>query len=200
MHPLLTKLGVSGEIQDFFGISELNFHYGSSVSAEFFEEGFHYVPAADQAWIWNTNAGSHVVLTDSVMEAIAFLSCNRHRYPRLHNLAFVALGRLPGWLQLAEINARFPQRHFILVFANDLLGRLTDVYVAAALRNHVPRLFWRGDKVEIISRGRALQFEANDITLNVFQKAFGIRTCCRTIKPKRHASFLILLLQQPPQP
>ncbi|SEO10474.1 hypothetical protein SAMN05192574_105319 [Mucilaginibacter gossypiicola] len=194
MRQILSKLGFADEILDFFGIDEPSFTYGPAGPTEIFADGFHYVPAADRAWIWNEAAGRHVVITHSIMEAIAFLSCNRHRYPDPYDVSFVALGRYIHIKPLREIEGRFPNRKVILAFTNDLPGHLTDIYVAAGLRNHNLRLMLRGEQVEIVCNGRSAVFEAERLTLNVFQKSFGIRTFCRTVKPKTYESFLTQLL------
>jgi hypothetical protein len=190
MHKLLSQLHVPPEIQDFFEIGdELRFDYGSG--NEIFGSGFHFVPSANSFFIRGSPISRYVVLTWSVMEAVAWSVFNLHCYRRMEHHTFVALGNRPDLVRIQALNLLFPKRKFILVFGSDLLGRATDIYVAATLKRHFSRLIIIDrETIEIRLEERVFRFEQERLSLNVFQKSFGIRTACHTSKPKAYNSYL----------
>lgn len=190
MHKLLSQLHVPPGIQEFFEIGDkLRFDYGSGI--EIFDSGFHFVPSANSFFIHGSPASRYVVITWSVMEAVAWSVVNLHGYPDMEHHAFVALGNRPDLVRIQALNLLFPKRKFILVFGSDLLGRTTDIYVAAALKRHFSRLIIIDrETIEIRLGEHVFRLEQDRLSLNVFQKSFGIRTACRTSKPKAHNSYL----------
>ncbi|WP_432328051.1 hypothetical protein ACRQ5D_34015 [Mucilaginibacter sp. P25] len=194
MNRLLNGLGIPSEIQSFFGIeNQLQFDYGSGI--ETFDAGFHFVPSAHTYYLRVSPVSRKVVVTCSVMEAIAWSFFNLHGYPDMEHYAFIALGNRPDLINFQELTALFPKRKFILVFGRDVLGLATDIFVAAALNRHFPRLVIIGrETIEIRLGERAFRFEEERLSLNAFQKSFGIRTACRTSKSKAYNSYLDQLI------
>ena len=91
MNQLLTRLGIPLEIQAFFNAeAELSFSYGDQF--ERYGSGYHIVPSTQNLWVAGLANATHLIVTYSVMEAMAFITLNRHRFPRLEQLAFVAIG------------------------------------------------------------------------------------------------------------
>lgn len=91
MNPILTRLGVSREIQAFFNTDgDLVFNYGDQY--EQYIETYHLVPSTSNLWVAGTPNASHLIITYSVMEAIAFISLKRAQFPQLEHLAFIAIG------------------------------------------------------------------------------------------------------------
>lgn len=87
----MTRLGVPMDIQAFFNISEeLSFHYGDT--NEHYGKGFHKIPTTVNLWMAGEETALEVIVTYCAMEAIAFITINRQRYPKLEELAFVAIG------------------------------------------------------------------------------------------------------------
>jgi len=193
MVTLLNKLGVPAEVQAFFDCDGLRFEYGDK--AELFAEGFHYVPTTSGICRFGSIAARLVILSHSIMEAVAYLTSKRHRYPDLDAVACIALGNLPVRAQLKEVSSTFCTGKFILLFGNDLPGKAMDIFVACALRGN-SAFFELGKKQIVIScNGRNVAFEHDNLSLHAFQKAFGIRTLCRTEKSKGNNTFLIDLLR-----
>jgi hypothetical protein len=189
MNPLLTRLGISSEIQAFFNVTaDLSFSYGDQY--ERYDVGFHIVPSTKNLWFAGTKNATHMIITYSVMEAMAFITLNRHRYPRLDQLAFVAIGNRLHVEQGEWIRHSFPGRKVTLVFGKDLVGQITDIKLAAAIKNIPIRIIYKDAEIHIY-RGRYLQvFNQEQVSLHAFQEAFGIRPRFRTGKPVNSLTFL----------
>ncbi|MEO6849044.1 MAG: hypothetical protein ABI166_00375 [Mucilaginibacter sp.] len=189
MNTLLTGLGISPEIQAFFNAAaDLSFSYGDQM--ENYGEGFHTVPSTRNLWVAGTHNATHVVIAYSVMEAIAFITLNRHRYHRLEQLAFIAIGNRLHSEQANWIRENFPGRKFTLVFGKDLIGHITDIKLAAGIKNIPIRVFFSDNEV-LIYRDKVLRvFNQDQTSLHAFQEAFGIRPRFRTAKPVQSLTFL----------
>lgn len=189
MNPLLTWLGVPPEIQAFFGAAdELLFNYGDMY--EHYGDGFHKIPTTQNLWLAGSAVASNVIITYSAMEAIAFITLNRHRYPRLEQLAFIAIGNRLFTEQANWIRQNFLKRKFTLVLGKDLLGHITAIKLASGIKNITIRVFHDGSNIQIY-RGKELHiFHNEQLSLHSFQEAFGIRPRFRTAKPVQSLTFL----------
>ncbi|MBB6107845.1 hypothetical protein SAMN05421821_101243 [Mucilaginibacter lappiensis] len=189
MNQILTRLGISSEIQAFFNVpSNLSFSYGDQ--HEQFDVDFHRVPATQNIWFAGTQNATHLIITYSVMEAMAFITLTRPRYPRLEQLAFVAIGNRFHAAQAHWIRQNFPGRKVTLVFGKDLIGRITDIKLAAAIKNIPIRIIHSNTKI-LVYRDNWVQIFSQDlISLHAFQEAFGIRPRFRTGKPPQSLTFL----------
>ena len=188
MNELLLRLGVSNELQAFFKTGELPFSYGNE--QEIFAEGFHYIPTGTDIWTAGGFTASEVIITYSVMEAIAYLTLNRDRNPQLTALEFIALGNLPQRTQLDWIRYSRQKRKITLVFGHDLAGRLADIFVATGIRNKSLSLRLDGEHVIATYGSRIYTASPETLSLNAFEKATGMRTGIRTCKPNIHNTFL----------
>lgn len=189
MNALLTRLGVPPEIQAFFCATDrLLFNYG--YQQEHYGEGFHTVPSTPNLWVAGSNYATQVIIAHSAMELMAFITMNRHRCPRLEQLAFIAIGNRLYAEQAIWIRKNYPGRKFTLVFGNDLIGHLTDIKLTAGIKNIAIRVFHSGNEI-IIYRGDLLKaFSQDEISLHAFQQAFSIRPRFSTRKPVQSLTFL----------
>jgi hypothetical protein len=189
MNELLTRLGVPMDIQAFFNSSDdLVFHYGDT--DEHYGEGFHKVPTTANLWMAGEETASQVIVTYCAMEAIAFITTNRQRYPKLEELAFIAIGNKLQEEQVSWIRQKFRKRKFTLVFGKDLIGHLTDIKLGAGLRNIPIRIQHSNFKVLIYRHNELRVFDEDRISYHSFQLAFGIRGKIRTRKPIKSLTFL----------
>jgi hypothetical protein len=196
MNELLTRLGVPLDIQAFFNCSgELVFHYGDTY--EHYGEGFHKIPTTGNLWIAGDPTAADVIVTFCAMEAIAFITVNRHRYPKLAELAFIAIGNKLQVEQANWIKQRFRKRKFTLAFGGDLLGHLTDIKLGAALRYLPIAIQHSNYKVSIYCRDQLRVFDEDRISYHAFQLAFGIRGKIRTRKSIKTLTFLDQLKNDP---
>jgi hypothetical protein len=189
MNPLLTGLGVPAEVQAFFQISEeLLFSYGDV--QEHFNCDLHKIPTTQNIWMAGEFTASEVIITYCAMEAIAFLTTNFSRCPNLSGLAFVAIGNKLQQAQIKWIRETFPNRKFTMVFGNDPLALITDIKLAAGLKN-VPVKIQHSNSKLLIRCGNVLRvFDEDKISFYAFQTAFGIRGKIRTRKPNGTLTFL----------
>jgi hypothetical protein len=189
MNSVLTGLGVPLEVQAFFNIAgDLTFNYGDQV--ERYGAGLHIVPSTQNLWLAGTQSATHLVITFSAMEAIAFITLNRHRFPRLEQLAFIAIGNKLHAEQGDWIRQSFPGRKVILVFGKDLVGHITDIKLAAVIKNIPIRILFKDNAVHIYGNKCLKVFGQEQVSLHAFQEAFSIRPSFRTGKPLRSLTFL----------
>jgi hypothetical protein len=189
MNAVLTGLGIPLEIQAFFNATaDLIFDYGDQY--ERYDDGFHIVPSTKNLWFAGTQNATHVIITYSVMEAMAFITLNRHRFPRLEQLAFVVIGNRMHIEQGDWIRQSFPGRKIILVFGEDLVGHLTDIKLAAAIKNIAIRVLYKHGEIHIYRNNCLKVFDQYQISLHAFQEAFAIRPRFRTGKPVNSLTFL----------
>jgi hypothetical protein len=188
MHPLFAKLGVPEELQAFFGITEPCFYYGGEM--EDFRDGLHLVPTTADLWMAGNYTATEMIVTPSAMEAIAYLTLNAHRYPVISSLSLMAVGNLPCRPQLEWMRSYCQKRKITLVFARDLTGRLADITIAAGIHNRRIRLQWNGEQVICNANSASFTADPEQLTLNFFEKAAGMRTGIRTRKPNLHNTFL----------
>ena len=189
MNELLTRLGVPMDIQAFFNTTaDLVFHYGDTY--EHYGEDFHKIPTTANLWMAGEDCASQVIITYCAMEAIAFITINRQRYPNLGELAFIAIGNKLQEEQANWIRQKFRKRKLTLVFGNDILGHMTDIKLAAGLKGITISLFHNNYRVAISYKELAYDFDEEKISLNAFQSAFGIRSRIRTRKPNAALTFL----------
>ncbi|MGN8070920.1 hypothetical protein [Mucilaginibacter sp. 22184] len=188
----MERLRISPEIQAFFHIADFRFDYGTET--EIFQEGLHLVPTTTNAWLAGNQYAPEVIITHSAMEAIAWYVHHSHRYRDPYNLAFVSLGNLPCEEQISWLRRNFARRKFTLVFGNQLLGGLTDIWVASALKGKPALLRWQKEKTGVSFMGRYQEFLETQSSLHAFETAFNIRTGIRTSKPTRHSTYLAQLI------
>ncbi|MDB5088220.1 MAG: hypothetical protein JWR09_2214 [Mucilaginibacter sp.] len=189
MNHLLTRLGIPAEIQAFFNVTaDLSFSYGDQ--DERYVDGIHIVPSTQNLWVAGTQNATCLIITYSVMEAIAFITINRPRYPRLEQLAFVAIGNRLHVNQGEWIRQSFPGRKITLVFGKDLVGHITDIKLSAALKNIPIRIIYKDTEIHVYRNRRLHIFNQEQISLHAFQEAFGIRPRFRTGKPVQSLTFL----------
>jgi hypothetical protein len=186
--PFLNQLGIPSDIQAYFKLGDLAFHYGTD--REFFGDGFHFVPTTTNLWFAGAESALEIIITNCAMEAIALMTIQRPRYPKLDTVAFIAVGNKLHFGQIDWIRSHFPKRKFTLVFGNDLLGNLTDIKLATGLKGLQFRLMHACHQTIILNTEKFEAFEDSKLTLSLFEKAFGLRTGIRTRKPLLHSSFL----------
>jgi hypothetical protein len=192
MNSLLTELGVSKELQAYFNAADLCFDYGDQ--QELFGHGFHLVPSTADLWLAGNYPATELIITSSAMEAIAYMALNAWRHPANAILSFIAIGNLPHTRQLNWISAYCQKRKITLVFSNDLTGRLADIVVSAGIRGRAVRISWHADVVHLHLNSSVFALSPDTLSLNIFEKAAGIRSGIRTRKARLYNSFLDQLI------
>ena len=198
MHPFLTRLGVRPEIQTYFrpfyradNFGNLIFPYGDA--GEHFGFAFHRLPLTDDCWL----AGNlhfpqvrRVILSASALDAVSWLNKKYHSFAATQNLFFVALGAGISDGQLSWIRRNFSGKKIQLIFGNDLLGRLADLKVAAALLGRPLSLYMDGEeKILVQFRSRNFCFSQETFSLSAFERAAGVRFGVPASKPLKYNSY-----------
>jgi hypothetical protein len=197
MHPFLTRLGVRPDVQHFFKPfynndedGNLLFSYGSDT--ECYGLAFHRVPETDVLWIAgnrNFSQVRRVFICASAMEAIAYLSIKFSAFNRPDQMLFVAGGVRPGKEQVSWLTRNLPGKLFTLVNGKDILGRVSDLKMAAGIC-HIPvAVFISDDSVLTHFRSQKLEFSQQAFSLSAFEKKSGLRFRIATEKPKAFDSY-----------
>ncbi|SEN02381.1 hypothetical protein SAMN05192574_102212 [Mucilaginibacter gossypiicola] len=184
----LTKLGVPPIIQEFFAAEEPFFDFGDQ--QEHFSEAIHRVPATRNLWTAGNQFARQVIITFSALEAVAFLTLNQANYQNFNELLFIATGARISDRQLKWVRLNLKGREFTLAFGNELIGRITDIKVAATIRNKPVRLYVQAGKVIARLKEQTAVFEEEKLSLYAFETRLGIRTMIRTCKPLNQLTFL----------
>ena len=192
MNSLLQELGVPSELQALFNTTDCIFDFGDGY--EHFTKDFHRVPTSQNLWRAVPDAVTDVVITHSAMEAIAFMTFNRHLFTAARQVAFAAIGNFPHGLQTGWIRENFRKRKITLVFGNCVLGVTADIKVSAGIRLVPVKIFHEQRTIIIECKGLTRAFEQDTLSLSLFEKAFGIRSGIRTSKPKNHLTYLDQLI------
>ncbi|SHM92455.1 hypothetical protein [Mucilaginibacter sp. OK098] len=188
MNDYLTRLGVPPKIQQFFAVEEPIFDFGNET--EYFSDTIHRVPTTSNLWMAGDQFARQLIITFSAMEAIAFLTLNQTAYQNFNDILFIATGARIGNGQLSWIRLNLKGREFTMAFGNDLIGRITDIKVATAIRNKAVRLTFQEGNVIAWLKEKKSVFEEDKLSLHAFETTFGIRTMIRTCKPLNHLTFL----------
>jgi hypothetical protein len=188
MNNYLTKLGVPPKIQEFFNVEEPIFDYGNET--EYFSETQHRIPATNNLWMAGDQFARQVIITFSAMESIAFLTLNQTSYQNFNDLLFIATGARISNGQLRWIRLNLKGREFTMAFGRELIGRITDIKVATAIRNKQVRLSFQEGNIIAWLKEKKAAFEEDKISLYAFETALGIRTMIRTCKPLNQLTFL----------
>lgn len=203
MNVLLSKLSISKVVQEFFKESflvdrygNLAFRYGGDF--EYYTFQGHQVPVSQDLWIAG-NQNHHLIrrvfICNSAMEAICFFSIHFSAYNHAGNLLFVATGLTPNDQQLQFIRDKFGPKKIALVMGNDLLGRVSDIKIAAGIKQRPVSIATSGDQIIVFLNNKQYVFDQDKLTLNALEKSSGLRSGLRTFKPKIYSTFLEQLLR-----
>ncbi|MDR6943664.1 hypothetical protein [Mucilaginibacter pocheonensis] len=188
MNDYLTSLGVPPKVQRFFAVEEPIFDFGNE--SEYFSENIHRVPVTNNLWMAGDQFARQVIITFSAVEAIALLTLNQTTYPNFNDLLFIATGARISNAQLNWIRLNLKGREFTLAFGDELIGRITDIKVATAIRNKAVKLTFQEGNVIAWLKEKKTVFEEDKLSLHAFETALGVRTMIRTCKPLNQLTFL----------
>jgi len=198
MHPYLTRLGIRPEVQRFFRpffvadpLGNLLFSFGEDI--EHFGFAFHRVPVTDGVWLAGNLEFPQVrlvILSASALDAVSWLNKKLPAFPHTENLLFLALGAGIHEAQLLWIRSNLAGKQFRLSFGQDVLGRMADLKLAAAIRGWPLSVYLgAGEQVVVSFRQHHFSFSQEKFSLAAFEKASGMRFGVATDKPKVHNSF-----------
>ena len=198
MHPYLTRLVVRPEVQAFFepyysaGSGDLLFQQGNY--REHFGMAFHRIPSGGDFWLageLNLSMVERVFISNSAMDAVAFLHFFGHSLADWENILFISTGIKPTAIQFCWIRDKLAGKHLTLIFPADLPGNVTDLKVAAAYRRMPAAAFLaEKERLKICFRAKVYEFDQQTFTLSAFERASAYRFKVVTCKPKHGASFL----------
>jgi hypothetical protein len=201
MHPFLTRLGVNPQVQEFFepfyrtdDLGNLLFDYGDGL--EHFGFAFHKVPLSQNFWMAGNRNFSNirqVVVCASAMEAVSWLKNKQAALSLWDGLLFLSAGVRVLPVHCRWLNAHIPAKDFRLVFGRDLLGRMAELKLAAALRRWPLELYQDGENVMVCFRSRVYSFSPDRFSLNAFEQAAKIRFGIPCDKPKGYDNYFDLL-------
>lgn len=198
MHPYLTRLGISDDLQAYFEpfyysdpAGNLCFNYG--VDFEQYGFGFHRIPAAPAFWIAGNShfsQVSQVMVCASALEAIAWLHFYSYRFSGLDSLLLLSAGASLYNYHTQWLRDQLPGKDLMFAFGNELLGRLTAIKLAAGIRGQrLSIVFLAEEKVQIRFRGQTFLFEPEQLTMHALEEAAGFRFRVRIAAPQNYPTF-----------
>ena len=198
MHPYFIRLGIRPEVQHFFrpfyrvdAIGNLLFAYDEET--EHFGFAFHKVPVTDGFWLAGNLQFSQVrlvILSASALDAVSWLNKKAAAFPQTENLLFVSLGAGVSNAQMQWIKAHLGRKQFRLLFGRDVLGRMADLKLAAAIKGWpLSVYFGEGEQVVVNFRHHYFSFSEETFSLAAFERAASVRFGMAADKPKVHNSF-----------
>jgi len=183
-----SDLGIPEDIPTAFGISDTAFDLGTD--QEWHDGDRHFIPTTLNIWRVGDPSVREVLLSNSVLEMLAYLTLHRPRYPFLEKVGLLSFGNLPSYGQLQWTRDYFSRPQYTLLFGADPLASLIDIRVACGLRGKSTRLRWIVEQVSIECKNQTSLFDLEKISLFSFERTFGLRSGVRTRKPSKHPSFL----------
>jgi len=198
MHPYLERLHVRPEVQEFFSLfydsdaaGDLCFPYNPDF--EHYGFGFHRVPSSGGCWLAGNlcfDQVAQLVVCSSAMEALAWLNCKLDGEGDPFSMLFFSAGASVSNEQLIMLRKHFSRKRIVMVLGNDLLGRLSAVKLAAALRGQKLQIrYLAEEKVQILFRGQTYLFSPENLSLNALEKLSGFRFRVIISTPKNYNSF-----------
>ena len=198
MHPFFIRLGIGPEVYAFFRpfftvdeIGNLVFSYGED--SEHYGLGFHRIPSSGGLWLagnLNFPQVRFVILCGSAMDAVAWLKKKLRSFTNLEEVLFIATGAGLNQSQLEWIVTHFIHKEFSMIYGRDLLGKITALKMAAAIRRVPGEIYLAGDsRICIHFRARNFSFSREAFSLNAFEKASGYRFHIPASQPRFHDTF-----------
>lgn len=175
---------------------QLIFGYNTG-QCEHFGVGFHLVPTMAGFWIskWvDLNLIKEIFVCNSVMEVVAFLHFNAHRYNRHDELLFLAIAPMYNYPV-----GLFCQKHNLrlnLLFGTELIDVLRAIKFCLDFKGIGVCFYHDGEMVTAIVAGRIFSIHQKGISLRKFFTLLGIRPFFRQHVPKSKISFLHDFLNQ----
>jgi hypothetical protein len=201
MHPFLSRLDVEQQVQDFFepfyrsdDVGNLLFDYGDGL--EHYGFAFHKVPLSQNFWMAGSRNFSQVrsvILCTSAMEAVSWLKNKQTAFGSFNGLLLLSVGAAVREEHGHWLSKYLRNKQFRLVFGRDLLGRMADVKLAAAIRGWPLEIYHDNESITVNFRSRVFSFGQYSFSLNSFEKAAGYRFGIPCDKPKGYDNFFDLL-------
>jgi hypothetical protein len=185
----LERLGVHPDARSFFSPYITNTREGIIIKfgnvAEHVQDNFHRIPVTEETWTaGNLNNASHVMVSSSAMDAIAWLHFHLHAW-NLQNLFFVALGAVPSKTQIE--NFIYPHKQYRLIFSNDDLGATCDLKAASFIRQMPLTIL--ADKQHFNITFRSKNYKLTNLSLAALEKAARFHFNIPVSKPKHFNTF-----------
>lgn len=196
-------LGVVSAVCETFGLpnrydplKELIFEYADGF-CESFGNGTHLVPLKGGYWLStgvDLNIVREVFIAASVMEIIAFLHFNGHRFNRPAELLFIAIGPrynfpevLTGQLISVKLN---------LLFGTDLIDTLRAIRFCMDIKGIRVLFYPEGDGITFMIPTCIFSIPQKEVSLRRFIALAGMRPFFKQCIPKSKVSFLYEFLNQ----
>jgi hypothetical protein len=198
MHPYLVRLGVHPAVQAYFApyytsdtFGDLSFDYADA--REIYGLAWHRVPSAEDLWMAGSEDFSmirRVFICSSAMEAIAWLHYHHSMLGNLDQLCFLATGSSLSDSKLQLLRDGVAGKQCALLYSNDLLGKICDLKVCAALCSQPVTISACEDRVGVAFRAVTYELNADQFSLNKFEKLAAFRFNVQTLKPKGALTWL----------
>lgn len=126
---------------------------------------------------------THIILSPSPPAAISFMAQHRHSFSQPERLWFFHYGTLPTPTQIHSLLQPQHKKKIILLYEDDLLGRITAIKIACWLKRRAVQLTYTHDEtVHIRFNDKTYLFPEHELSLSRFEKRTGLRSQIKTYK------------------
>jgi hypothetical protein len=198
MHPYLTRIGIKAEVQHIFApftkedtVGDLLFDYGDGL--EHFSLAFHRVPVSVNFWMAGNRYLSQVaevIISGSALDAVSWLNKKSFSLLAANRVLFLATGAGIHPFQLQWLRLNVQHKSIRLLYGKDLLGRITDLKIAATLRAEPLEIFNDDGRIVTRFRNKSFSFSQESFSVNAFEKASGYRFNLACDKPHSQNTFI----------
>jgi hypothetical protein len=198
----LKRLDIHPDVRSFFEpfihkitAEEIIIDYHESI--EHTTADFHRIPITENHWTaGHTATASHIIISGSAMDAIAWLSQNHTRYHNLNDLCFISIGAYPTTTHAEIIQQYAPHKKIHFLFSNDPTGALCDLKLASYIKGLPLKIAHHNHQYHILFQHKI--YILNHLSLSALEKASRHNFHIRTHKPQKHGTYYQQLRQHHP--
>lgn len=126
---------------------------------------------------------THVILAPTPLAACGHMARHHHSFSDPERLWFFCYGSLPSGVQIATLLPNLRKKKIILLYQDDLLGRIAAIKIACWLKSRDAKISYQiRETVHIHLSGKTYQFYEPELSLSCFEKRTGLRSGIKTYK------------------
>lgn len=126
---------------------------------------------------------THIILAPNPAAADNHIARHSHSFSNPEGLWFFCYGNQPTQHQISSMLASVHKKKIILLYEDDLLGRVAAIKIACWIKGRDVQLkYERPEMILIRFNGHQHYFPEHQLSLSRFEKRTGLRTQIKTYK------------------
>jgi hypothetical protein len=120
---------------------------------------------------------THIILAPSAPAANTHMARHHHSFSHPERLWFFCYGNLPSQRQIANLLPILHNKKVILLYEDDLLGRIATIKIACWLKRRDVQISYQpSETFQICFNGKCYHFPEHKLSLSNFEKYTGLRS------------------------